>query len=1298
MRSNKAQRRLGRTVRAIVEPLENRRLLSAGPATASQSLMAFSTIASGNTGSGASPAQVLTVTNSGDSTLNISSINVVNDPAVATQDAGDFAVTNLAFSNSIAPGQSASFSIRFSAQSSGLHSAFLQIQSDAASDPNLQIALRGLGTTGTGGANEPSLAAILREYEIPTIVGDGPNDANAFGSTFYPATPDPSSQEVVMPRLVKAGNGPVTISTLAVFAVTNQPALRFGTYVPGDLSDTTQLFTINQSDSQTVHPTAQGATSFDPGSSEFGLYANFPTFTDNGHQRMSYSEDVLNPWDTNVPRKVRFFPLENADGSVVPNAYVFACEDNNVPFGNIQPYDSNDLVGIIYNVKPAADGAVLGLQNLSGVPSTTRLVFNRIQNPNPQNPSTFKDIVHDQNTLEIQNTGDQPLVITSLNLSGSNWQLVNPPSLPATVAVGASINVTVKFVATSDPPHSGNQINDTSTANGVSVNAAGGVANGTLTILSNDPMRPTRMIQLAGFWQYMSENENEPGLNTITRLMFGYGTTIGGTTPDLPNNGTTPVYYGEEVPSAYWNVADSTLPVSVRQLAVYHSQFDSTTGNETAASIGWYPKGTTNVRWLFQDEPGESQSVLPTVNGSTTTPAFATFSTTATFGWNLDGENSLDSANTTDISLGRSGHAVRFYPARDGAGNLIPNTWLVVMDYQGSTFENSDFQDNIYLVSNMRPATQAPAPAGAQATASASGNLLQWQPVSDSSLTGYNVYRSTSITGTYTKLNSTPITGISYLDTTAPAGTTSYYRITAVDPTGESEGTNAAILAVPAVPSNLSATPSSSTQINLTWSASATANSYDILRQGPADSGFVLIASSVMGTSFTDSNLSGASTYNYEIRANNSSGGSSYSAPASATTPLGGTPVAPSNLSATAASSTQINLAWNDNSNNESGFLIERSTDGVNFSQIGTTAGNVTSYSDSGLAPGTSYTYRVRATNSAGNSLYSAIASATTFALPAAPSNLLASAVSQTQINLSWTDNAGGSAGFILFRATSSDNFVQIATVAAGVTSYADTGLTASTTYSYKVLASNANGQPDYSNIASATTPAPIVTPPPPFDVTLGTGGAKAIQFTDADGTVGLLKWKGPGSAIVHFTGSNLSESSLRGMVTVSGIAALADIHAVSTTLASSLTVQTHRGNNSIDIGGFIDDAAFGRLIAPTANLSGDLHIGGSLNSIATGSMTGLSAIFGGTLVSLRTRRTADTTLSGNAMRSINLGSVASTRDSVAVSLSAHSISTLAGAVGAKRFSLHRLIAPADAQALLATKGIANSQITIELD
>ena len=130
--------------------------------------------------------------------------------------------------------------------------------------------------------------------------------------------------------------------------------------------------------------------------------------------------------------------------------------------------------------------------------------------------------------------------------------------------------------------------------------------------------------------------------------------------------------------------------------------------NPTAAIVGWYPQGG-GVRWLFQDQTGEGQSLLPTVLGSNTKPAAGTFSPSGSFGWNLDGENSVDSANTTDISLGRSGHAVRFFPVRDSAGNLIPNTWLVTMDYEAGSFENADYQDNVYLVTNIRPATQAPA-------------------------------------------------------------------------------------------------------------------------------------------------------------------------------------------------------------------------------------------------------------------------------------------------------------------------------------------------------------------------------------------------------------------------------------------------------------------------------------------------------------------------------------------------------------------------------------------------------------
>ena len=93
----------------------------------------------------------------------------------------------------------------------------------------------------------------------------------------------------------------------------------------------------------------------------------------------------------------------------------------------------------------------------------------------------------------------------------------------------------------------------------------------------------------------------------------------------------------------------------------------------------------------------------------------------------------------------------------------------------------------------------------------------------------------------------------------------------------------------------------------------------------------------------------------------------------------GGTvPNAPTNLTAAAVSSSQINLAWTDNSSDETGFKIERSNDGTNFTQIDVVGANVSTYSNTGLAASTTYYYRVCAYNSSGNSGYTSVANATT--------------------------------------------------------------------------------------------------------------------------------------------------------------------------------------------------------------------------------------------------------------------------------------------------------------------------------
>jgi len=200
---------------------------------------------------------------------------------------------------------------------------------------------------------------------------------------------------------------------------------------------------------------------------------------------------------------------------------------------------------------------------------------------------------------------------------------------------------------------------------------------------------------------------------------------------------------------------------------------------------------------------------------------------------------------------------------------------------------------------------------------------------------------------------------------------------------------------------------------------------------------------------------------------------------------LGPAPADPSGLTATPVSSSQINLTWTDNSSNETGFKVERATDSgftQNLILVTTTAANATSYNDTGLSAVTTYFYRVRATNTAGDSANSATASATTpVTIPSAPGALGATAVSSNQINLTWTDNSSNETGFQIDRATNSGFTANLvtSTVAANATSTSITGLLAGTTYYFRVRAVSGQSGSSYSASADATTQAPIASARP---------------------------------------------------------------------------------------------------------------------------------------------------------------------------------------------------------------------------
>ena len=111
-------------------------------------------------------------------------------------------------------------------------------------------------------------------------------------------------------------------------------------------------------------------------------------------------------------------------------------------------------------------------------------------------------------------------------------------------------------------------------------------------------------------------------------------------------------------------------------------------------------------------------------------------------------------------------------------------------------------------VDSTPPAT----PSGFTAVGSTSNITLSWSANTEPDLAGYNLYRSSSLNGTYTKLNSTPLTGLSFVDTGATVSLPSYYQLKAVDVSANQSTVPAQANAVrkdtvkPATPAGLTAT------------------------------------------------------------------------------------------------------------------------------------------------------------------------------------------------------------------------------------------------------------------------------------------------------------------------------------------------------------------------------------------------------------------------------------------------------------------------------------------------------------
>jgi hypothetical protein len=407
---------------------------------------------------------------------------------------------------------------------------------------------------------------------------------------------------------------------------------------------------------------------------------------------------------------------KNATGTAVPNAVDIELTAK-----------TSGLAPGSYNATLTATGTGSGPAYTAATYCITLTVQQRVPeiNTTPEVVlSGVKGTLSAAKPVIISNSGTGPLQITGLTISGTHataFRLSNPPALPFSIPAGQHDTLYLQFTPSSTQT---------------------GALSAALSISNNDENEASASVGLYGLSANGEQGSNEPPLDGVVKTV-GYAINVGGTSLILS---TSPNAIGDEVLEPLFLKA-GTGPVTMKAVARYSP--------DDLLPFGYYIKsgGTPVVSRVGTIALNGEQTLYPALTSDSKTsfdPGSAVFGFYA-------GATSYAPQNTYTedaLNTGPLAHSVRIYPLKNRAGAPMPNSYLVAFE----PASNGDYQDYVFEVTNVKPATASSAPirinTGGPAT---TVNGISWMGCSATgSCSGY-------VSGggfPYTQSSSSTITGI----------------------------------------------------------------------------------------------------------------------------------------------------------------------------------------------------------------------------------------------------------------------------------------------------------------------------------------------------------------------------------------------------------------------------------------------------------------------------------------------------------------------------------------------------------